>query len=237
MQKPNFRMSMTNIPEKQRPREKLVQYGPSALANAELLALFLGTGSKGRSAIDIAQHLIQKYGGLGPLGSLSASTLAMEPGIGEAKASILAAAYELGTRVSKEKINAAPLDCPNLIYDHFASQLRNLPHEQVLVVSLDTRLRHTGTTVVSIGTVNEAAAHPREILRPVITRNAYAFILIHNHPSGDPTPSRADYRITENLVKAAELMQIRLIDHVIIGRPSPGNQPYFSFREAGVVAG
>jgi DNA repair protein RadC len=228
---------VTDIPEKQRPREKLIQYGPSALANAELLALFLGTGSKGRSAIDIAQHLIQKYGGLGPLGSLSASALAMEPGIGEAKASILVAAYELGSRVAREQINAAPLDCPDLIYNHFAAQLQSLPHEQVLVVSLDTRLRHTGTTVVSIGTVNEAAAHPREILRPIITRNAYAFILIHNHPSGDPTPSRADYRITENLVKAADLMQIRLIDHVIIGRPSPGNQPYFSFREAGVVAG
>jgi DNA repair protein RadC len=103
------------------------------------------------------------------------------------------------------------------------------------VVTLDTRLHHTSTTTISAGTVNETSAHPREILRPVITRNAYAFLLIHNHPSGDPSPSRADFRITENLVKASEIMQIRFLDHVIIGRPAPGRDAYFSFRSAGTI--
>jgi DNA repair protein RadC len=113
--------------------------------------------------------------------------------------------------------------------------MRHLAQEQVVVAVLDSRLRHIGTTVVSIGTVNEANAHPREILRPVITRGAHAFVLIHNHPSGDPSPSRADEVVTRRLIDAANMMQVVFLDHVIIGRPSAGREPYFSFREAGVI--
>jgi DNA repair protein RadC len=167
---------------------------------------------------------------------MSASALAMEPGIGLAKAAALAAAFELGIRLAREQIHAAPLDTPEQIHRYYAPQLQHLPQEQVLVVGLDTRLRHINTTVVSVGTVNEAAAHPREILRPVIARAAYAFILIHNHPSGDPSPSRADESVTRRISEAATLMQLRFVDHVIIGRSEGGRSPYFSFREAGIVA-
>jgi len=167
---------------------------------------------------------------------MPSNALALEAGIGPAKAATMAAAFELGARVSREQIHAAPLDAPELIYRHYAAQLQNLPQEQILVVGLDTRLRHINTTVVSIGTVNEVNAHPREILRPVITRNAYAFVLIHNHPSGDPSPSRADYSVTTRMAQAADLMQIRFVDHVIIGRAEGGRSPYFSFREAGVIS-
>ena len=105
----------------------------------------------------------------------------------------------------------------------------------IVVISVDTRIRHMGTTVVSKGTVSESAAHPREILRPVITRNAHGLILVHNHPSGDASPSRADEAVTKRIGEAANLMQVRFLDHIIIGRPLPGRTPYFSFREAGMI--
>ncbi len=224
-----------DMPFDQRPREKLAQLGPAALDNAELMALFISTGTKGRSAIEIGRSLIHKYGSIGALGGLPVSELAKERGLGLAKASKLAAAFELGTRVAREQLRASPLDSPELIHECFAPQLRHLSHEQVVVAVVDTRLRHIGTTVVSVGTVSESTAHPREILRPVITRGAYGFILIHNHPSGDPSPSRADELVTRRVIEAAALMQVHFLDHVIIGRPEPGRSAYYSFREAGLV--
>jgi len=225
-----------DLPNGERPREKLAQHGPAALDNAELMALFISTGTRGRSAIDIGRDLIRKYGSLGALGGLPVAELAKQHGLGLAKASKLAAAFELGTRVAREQLRDVPLDTPQLIHEFFAPQLRHLTQEQVVVAVLDARLRHIGTSVVAVGTVSEAAAHPREILRPVITRGAHGFVLIHNHPSGDPGPSRADEVVTRRLVDAAKLMQVVFVDHVIIGRPALGRSPYFSFREAGIVS-
>jgi DNA repair protein RadC len=228
-------LRIQDLPDGQRPREKLASLGPAALDNAELMALFISTGMKGRSAIEIGRDLLRKFGSMGALGGLPVSELAKEPGLGLAKASKLAAAFELGIRVAREQISQIPLDSPELIHQMFAPQLQHLTQEQVVVAVLDTRLRHAGTTVVSLGTVSESTAHPREILRPVITRGAHGFVLIHNHPSGDPSPSRADESVTRRLVEAASLMQVRFLDHVIIGKPSPGRAPYYSFREAGII--
>lgn len=224
-----------DLPLNERPREKLAQHGPTALDNAELMALFISTGTKGRSAIEIGRDLIRKYGSIGALGGLPVAELAKEHGLGLAKASKLAAAFELGIRVAREQLRDTPLDKPELIYEFFAPQLRHLAQEQVIVAVVDPRLRHMGTDIISVGTVSESSAHPREILRPVITRGAYGFVLIHNHPSGDPSPSRADELVTRRLVEAALLMQVRFIDHVIIGKPSAGRTGYYSFREAGVI--
>lgn len=223
------------MPEGERPREKLAHHGPSALDNAELMALFISTGTRGRSAIEIGRDLVRKYGSIGALGSLPVSELAKEHGLGLAKASKLAAAFELGIRVAREQLRCLPLDTPELIHEFFGPQMRHLVQEQVIVAVLDSRLRHIGTNVVSIGTVNESSAHPREILRPVITRGAHGFVLVHNHPSGDPSPSRSDETVTRRLKEAATLMQVFFLDHVIIGKPAPGRQPYYSFREAGVI--
>lgn len=223
------------MPYNQRPREKLAALGPAALDNAELMALFISTGMKGRSAIEIGRELIAKYGSMAALGGLPVAELSKIKGLGLAKASKLAAAFELGTRVAREQLQDVSLETPELIHNFFGPQLRHLSQEQVMVAVLDTRLRHIATTLVSVGTVNDSSAHPREILRPVITRGAYGFILIHNHPSGDPSPSRADEIITRRMVEAAKLMQVCFLDHVIIGRPSPGRAAYYSFREAGVV--
>jgi len=217
------------------PREKIDKFGAGALSNAELMAIFLSSGIVGRNVIEVAGDLLEKYGSLQELGRLPVSEYMNNKGIGLAKACKLAAAFELGSRLAREKISLQPLDSPELIYEHFAHQMNNLPTETALVITVNSRLQHTSTTTVSAGSVNETTAHPREILRPVITRNAYAFILIHNHPSGDPTPSRADFQITENLVEAAKIMQIKLLDHLIIGRPSAGKEPYFSFRSAGTI--
>ena len=224
-----------DMPSDRRPREKLAALGPAALDNAELMALFISTGQKGRSAIDIGRDLIKKYGSMGALGGVPVSELCKEKGLGLAKASKLAAAFELGTRVAREQMHDIPLDTPELIYDFFAPQLRHLSQEQVVVATLNSRLRHIGTTVISIGTVSETSAHPREILRPVITRGAFGFVLVHNHPSGDPSPSRADEMVTRRLLEAAAVMQETFLDHVIIGRQSPGRLAYYSFRSAGVI--
>ncbi len=224
-----------DLPSGDRPREKLAQLGPAALSNAELMALFISSGIKGRSAIDIGRDLIEKYKTMGALGAMPVSELAKEKGLGMAKASKLAAAFELGVRVAREQVLTVPLDTPERIYEFFGPQMAHLPQEQVVVIPVDTRLRHLGTSVVSVGTVNESSAHPREIFRPVITRGAYGFVLVHNHPSGDPSPSRADEAITRRVVEAANLMQLRFLDHVIIGKPSPGRLGYYSFREAGLI--
>lgn len=224
-----------DMPSDRRPREKLAALGPAALDNAELLALFISSGTKGHSAIDIGRSLIGKYGSMTALGGLPVGELSKEKGLGLAKASKLAAAFELGTRVAREQFHAVPLDTPELIHDLFGPQMRHLTQEQVICATLDSRLRHTGTTVVSIGTVDATNAHPREVLRPVITRGAYGFVLIHNHPSGDPSPSRADERATTMLLAAANLMQVVFLDHVIIGRHAPGRLPYYSFRASGLI--
>lgn len=223
------------MPSIDRPREKLARLGPTSLDNAELMALFISTGTKGHSAISIGRDLLRKYGSMGALGGLPVSELAKEKGMGLAKASKLAAAFEMGSRVSREQIRETPLDSPEVIYGHFAPQLSYLPQEQVVVAVVDSRLRSLGTTTISMGTVSECSAHPREILRPVITRGAHGFILIHNHPSGDPSPSRADEAITQRIIATAELMQVVFHDHVIVGKPSAGRNAYFSFREAGVI--
>lgn len=232
----NSHLRIHDLPCEQRPREKLNQLGAAALTNAELMALFLSTGTKGKSAIQIGHMMIQKHGSLSALGTMPVAELAKEYGLGIAKASKLVAAFELGTRVAREQISSQPLNSPERIHDCFAPQLQHLPHEQVMVVTVDTRLRHTSTTMVSMGTVNESTAHPREILRPAITRAAHGFILIHNHPSGDPSPSRADQSVTKRINEAAQLMQIRFLDHLIIGKCQPGRLPYYSFREAGLIS-
>lgn len=216
-----------------RPREKLSQLGPNALNHAELMALFISTGIKGHSAIDIAQALLDKYGSMSALGKLSVNALAKEKGLGLAKASKLAAAFELGARVAKEQINHAILDNPDKIYAFFAPQMGHLPQENVIAVFVDSKLQHIGSETLFVGTINQTFVHPREVLRSAITRNAYGIILLHNHPSGDPSPSTADEHVTKALLNACRLMQVEFIDH--IGMEKMDKKGYYSFREAGFL--
>jgi DNA repair protein RadC len=137
--------------------------------------------------------------------------------------------------------NTRIADTPDKLFDFWNSVVAAEPDhepdkESVVVVMMNTRLKPMAWNRVTLGTVNESACHPREIFRPVIATGAYGFVLMHNHPSGDPSPSRADEQITRRIREAAELMQIRFIDHLVIGQPSPGRQAWFSFREAGLIS-
>ena len=159
--------------------------------------------------------------------------LAKVKGIGLAKAVQLAAAFGLGQRLAFETISAQPMDKPALIYALLGAEMRTLERESLRIVLLDTKSHLIRVEEISLGSLNETTAHPREILRPAIIHAAFAFVLVHNHPSGDPAPSDADRRMTRKIIEAASLLQIVFADHVIIGAPRPGRLPYFSFAEAG----
>lgn len=228
-------MMIRDLPDEERPREKLARLGASSLDNAELLALFLRTGVRGKSAIELGRDILRHFGSLHALGSAGLEALRATPGLGLAKASQLAAAFELGSRAAREQLTRHPLDSPERLHELFAPQLAWLGEEKLVLALVDSRLRHLATVEVSSGTLTETSAHPREILRPAIVHKAYGFAVLHNHPSGDPSPSGADIRFTRKIAEAAELMEIQLLDHLIIGRPSAGREPYYSFREGGII--
>lgn len=219
-----------------RPRERLLRLGPGALTDAELLALFINTGVRGENAIQVAQRLMRESGSLRQLARVSAPELAGVRALGPAKAANLAAAFELGRRAEREWVKETPLNSPELVYRHVAAEMQALAHETVRVLLLNTRLHLMREERVFSGTVNETVAHPREILQPVIVHKAYGFTVVHNHPSGDPSPSEADRRLTRRLREASELLGLVFLDHLIIGLPAEGrSQPYFSFKECGLL--
>jgi len=227
---------ISEIPESDRPREKLASRGPSALSDAELLAIFLRTGIQGKSAIALAADLLKEKGSLTALSRCKAAELSRPgSGIGPAKAAELSAAFELGKRLARGGEERPLLDSAEVIYQTFAAELQAMNREVLKAVLLDTKLRLIRAEDISLGSLNECIAHPREIFRPAIIHAAYAVIVIHNHPSGDPQPSTADRRLTKQLAEAAMFLQIELLDHIIIGSPDGGRQPYFSFRESALL--
>lgn len=223
------------LPEQDRPRERLASLGAGALSDSELIAILLRTGMKGANAVEIGRQLIQRFGNLTELSRASVADIAKVKGVGKTKAVQLAAAFGLAKRIAHEEIARAPLDRPELVYQLLGAEMRQLGKESLRVVLVDAKLRLMRVEEVSLGSLNECLAHPRDILRPAISHNAYGFILVHNHPSGDPSPSEADRRLTMRISEAARLMQLTLMDHMIVGAPGPGRLPYFSFREAGII--
>jgi DNA repair protein RadC len=229
-------MLINEIPEPDRPREKLAKRGAGALSDAELLAIFLRTGRRGRSAISIASELIEAVGSLSELSRRDAEEIQnLVSGIGPAKACELCAAVELGHRLARGNSPRPELSDAGSVYDLFAAGMQSEPREVLKVALLDTKLRLIRDTNLYQGSVNECLAHPRDIFRPAVVHNAYGLIVIHNHPSGDPAPSSADRAMTRRLAEAASLLQINLLDHVIIGNKDGGRQPFFSFKEAGLL--
>lgn len=226
-----------DLPDDDRPRERLARLGPAALSNAELLAIFVGSGPKGTSAIGVGRQILDRFGSLRALSAAGVPALKGCRGIGSAKACLLAAAFELGTRAAREQAQSVSLDSPERIHDLFGPELAHLDREHLVIALVNSRLRHLATERISVGTLTETTAHPRDVFRPALAHNAYGFVLLHNHPSGDPSPSRADLDLTRRIAEAAGLMQIRFIDHLIVGQPSPGREPYYSFREAGLISG
>jgi len=228
---------INDLPEEDKPREKLEKLGANALTHAELIAIFLRTGVPGASAIDVARQLVAHFGSLGELARASVPQICKAAkGVGPAKAVQIKAAIELGSRVARERYRSEKLDSPEAVYDLLGAEMRSLSEESLRVVLLDTRHQLMRVEEISKGSTNESIAHPRDILKPVIVHSATAFILVHNHPSGDPSPSAADRQVTRRLAEVATGMQVDFLDHVIMGASSDeGHQPYFSFREMGLM--
>ena len=228
-------LKIREMPSDERPREKLAARGADALTPAELIAILLSTGREGANAVEVARQLIKEYGSLGTLSRCSVKELAKIKGIGPAKAAQLAAAFGLGRRFAQESFVRRKIETPEQIYEFLGQEMRALHKESLRTILLDTRYSLIRVEDVSLGSVNESIAHPRDVFRPALIYSAYAVIVVHNHPSGDPSPSQADHALTRRLREAAELLQIKLLDHVIIGAPAEGRLPYFSFKEMGVL--
>jgi DNA repair protein RadC len=228
-------LKIREMAEDERPREKLAARGADALSDAELIAILLRTGMKGANAIEVARQLIKEFGSLGTLSRCSVKELARIKGIGFAKGTQLAAAFGLGRRLAREPFTREKVDTPARVYELLGAEMRALHRESLRLILLDTRYHLMRVEEISSGSVNESIAHPRDVFRPALIYSAYAVVVVHNHPSGDPAPSQADHGLTRRLREAAELLQIKLLDHIIIGAPAEGQLPYFSFKEMGVL--
>ena len=228
-------LTIQELPPQERPREKLAEHGASALGDSELIAILLRTGMKGRNAIEVARDLLAEFKSIGGLARAGVKELSSVKGVGKTKAIQLAAAFGLGNRLTHETLTKSKIDSPELVYQLLGSEMRALSQESLRTLLLDTRYHLMRIENISLGSLNESIAHPREIFKPAIVYSAYAMIVVHNHPSGDPAPSEADHRLTRRLAEASQLLQINLLDHIIIGSPDNGRIPYFSFKEAGIL--
>ena len=228
-------MRIKDLPNADRPRERLAEHGPEALRNAELIAILLRTGLQGRSAIQVAEELASRFQTLGRLAATSVEDLCEVKGIGRDKAVTLKAAFTLAQRMARELHGESPmLDEPEKVADLLREEMRDYEVEQFHILLLNTRRRLIRKEMVSKGTLDSTVVHPRDVFKAAIAANASAVILVHNHPSGDPQPSEADVRITRDLIRAGQLLKIDVLDHVIIGRRSADrNRDYVSLRELG----
>ncbi|MCA0243387.1 MAG: DNA repair protein RadC [Proteobacteria bacterium] len=212
-------MTPKDLPADQRPREKLLARGPGALADGELLALLLRTGVAGQGVLALAQALLQRFGGLGGLLNAGAGDLAAIKGLGPAKRAEILAVMEIARRAVAQPLHAAPVfDSPQHVKDYVALQLGGLRQEVFAVLFLDQQLRLLLLEEMFRGTVTHTAVHPREVVRRAIALNASAVILAHNHPSGLAEPSRADEALTQRLRSALALVDVRVLDHFVVGQ-------------------
>jgi DNA repair protein RadC len=215
-------MHIRDWPETERPREKLLARGAGSLSDAELLALFLGSGTAGRDAVAGARELLAGQGGLRPLLDREPKALTRLRGIGPARACLLAAALELGHRhLAAQLERGEALGDPDAAGRYFARRLRGLPHEVFAVLYLDTRHRALGFEELFRGGIDGAEVHPRVLVQRALAHGAAAAILGHNHPSGNPEPSAADRAVTTRLKQALALVDVRLLDHFVVGDGPP----------------
>ncbi|WMM23559.1 DNA repair protein RadC [Tissierella sp. MB52-C2] len=224
--------TIKELPMTERPREKLYSHGPSALSNEELLAIIIRTGNKKDSAIDLARKILSRDNrGLVYLRDTTLQELMETKGVGECKAAQILAAIELGKRLNyKEALNKVRINEPSTIANLYMDEMRYLQKEHFRIVLLDTKNQIIVTEEISVGTLNASIVHPRDVFKAAIKRNSNAMILIHNHPSGDPTPSNEDMNITNRLIDAGNLIGIKVLDHIIIG-----DNRYISFKEKNLI--
>jgi DNA repair protein RadC len=211
-------MGIKDWPAQERPRERLLNQGAAALSDAELLAIFLRTGVRGKSAVDVARELLDRFGGLRPLLAANQAAFCAAPGLGSAKYALLQAVIEMGRRhLSEEFQRGSVLTSPDQTARFLKTRLRDYPYEVFAVLFLDNRHRVIAFEEMFRGTIDGASVHPREVVRRALELHAAAVIFSHNHPSGVAEPSQADQRITSRLRDALGLVDIRVLDHLIIG--------------------
>jgi len=218
-------------PAEDRPRERLYHKGAEALADAELLAIQLGTGVPGQSAMDVAREMLAQHGSLSALAALGVAELARLHGVGRVRAVRLAAAFEITRRLrSRNGTARAVLSSPEQVFARYGPLMEDLKKEVFRVALLDAQNGLLRDVVISEGTLSASLVHPREVFKPAILESAASIILLHNHPSGDPTPSREDLRLTHQLVECSRLLDLRIHDHVIIG-----HERFVSLAQRGAV--
>ena len=224
-----------DLPQHERPRERLAEHGADALTDAELIAILLRTGLRGQSAVDVGRALIQRFGTLSELSRATLEELQEIRGVGRDKAIALKAAFTLARRMAAEIQAAAPLlDRPTAVADLLREECRPYTVEHFYALLLDTRRRLLRKVALTRGTLDAAIVHPRDVFRHAVAANASAVVLVHNHPSGDPTPSKADITVTRDLILAGRLLKIEVLDHVILGRRTNERvRDYFSLKKHG----
>jgi len=223
-------MAITDWPAEERPREKLLQKGAEVLSDAELLAIFLRTGTRGYSAVDLARLLLEDFGGLKPLLETGEDDFCERHGLGPAKYAQLQAVLEMAKRHLFENIKRGDALCsPDETKRYLIAELQTYPHEVFACLFLDNRNRVITFEKLFYGTIDGASVYPREVVRAALKHNAAAVIFAHNHPSGVAEPSRADEQITKRLKDALDLVDIRVLDHMIIG------DEVMSFAERGLL--
>jgi DNA repair protein RadC len=224
-------MSITQWPEDERPRERLLKQGAAALSDAELVAIFLRVGVKGKSAVDLARDLVAKFGSLNGLFSASEKDLCAVHGMGQAKYVQLQAVLEMAKRALVEDIKLTDaLASPKAVRDYLKLTLARLPHEVFVAVFLTSQNRVIEVEEIFRGTLTQTSVYPREIVKLALAHNAASVIFAHNHPSGEPHPSQADRALTKTLAEALALIDVRVLDHFIV---APGAS--LSFAEQGML--
>ncbi|MBC7726487.1 MAG: DNA repair protein RadC [Microbacteriaceae bacterium] len=224
-------MSIKALPVDARPREKLLQFGAATLSDPELLALLLRTGLKGQGVLQLAQAVLDHFGGYAGLLHAEAADLKPIKGLGPAKRAEVAAVIEMARRALAQKLEAAPVfDSPQSVKDYLQLHLGALPHEVFAVLLLDSQHRLLGLEKMFTGTLGQTSVYPREVVKRALARNAGAVILAHNHPSGVAEPSRADEFLTQTLKSALALVDVRVIDHLVVGQGQ-----VVSFAERGLL--
>ncbi len=222
--------SIRKWPEQERPRERLLKYGADSLSDAQLLAIILRTGTNNLSVLELSIELLQKFDGIKGLDDASVAELRAFKGLGDAKIAQIKASFEIGKRLISHKAAEQLLNSASAIYEYLIPKLNNLKKEVFIALLLDTKLKLIKEVKISEGILNQSLIHPREVFKEAIKESAYALVVAHNHPSGDPTPSKEDIEITKKLLEASRILEISLLDHVIIG-----NGCYISLKEKGVI--
>lgn len=224
-------MSISDWPVRERPREKLLSRGPGALSDAELVAIFIHSGTRGKSAVDIARSLLESFNGLRGLLTADQASACRHTGVGVGRYATLQASLELGRRFLAERMQAQnALTSPQTARDYLKFMLRDLPYEVFGCLFLDTKHRPIGFEELFRGTIDGASVYPREVVRAALAMNAAAVIAVHNHPSGVAEPSAADRALTDRLKAALALIDVRLIDHIVVG-----DGELVSFSERGLI--